>query len=122
MQAVTVALNRETAGRREAARRRVGWSQLTEAPLSWLTRLFGCWHQEMSRPFTLGGGSYRVCLECGAHRRFNLQVWEMIGPFYYETPGATTELYQGMAAQVKTTKVRAATPQRTQPRSLRAAA
>lgn len=115
MQAVTIALNRET------ARQRVEWSQLTAVPVSWLTRLFGCWHQEMSRPFTLGGQSYRVCLECGAHRHFNLQAWEMTGPFYYETPGATTELYQGLRANARV--LRAERTERTEPpRALRAAA
>jgi hypothetical protein len=28
--------------------------------------LFGCWHRKLSRPFTLSGRTYEVCLSCGA--------------------------------------------------------
>jgi hypothetical protein len=52
----------------------------------WLNRLVGCWHTEMSRPFSSEGKAYRVCLSCGAHRRFNLRNWEMQGDFYYRLP------------------------------------
>ena len=31
--------------------------------------LFGCWHRNLSRPFTLSGWTYEVCLNCG--RKFN---------------------------------------------------
>ena len=27
--------------------------------------LFGCWHLKLSRPFTLSGWTYEVCLTCG---------------------------------------------------------
>lgn len=27
--------------------------------------LFGCWHRNISRPFTLSGWTYEVCLNCG---------------------------------------------------------
>src|ERR1051326_6655565 len=47
-----------------------------------ITRLFGCWHWEMSRPFTRSSETYRVCLKCGARRRFDLERWEMVGPYY----------------------------------------
>jgi len=49
----------------------------------WITRLLGCWHKEMSRPFSHQGHSYRTCLNCGASRRFNVGSWEMQGKFYY---------------------------------------
>jgi len=52
----------------------------------WFTRLFGCWHKEMSRPFTDQGQTYRSCLDCGARRQFNLRRWEMQGDFYYGLP------------------------------------
>jgi hypothetical protein len=26
---------------------------------------FGCWHRNLSRPFTLSGRTYEVCLSCG---------------------------------------------------------
>ncbi len=50
---------------------------------SWVARVFGCWHREMSRPFSQAGRSYRTCLNCGAHRRFNVGNWEMQGSYYY---------------------------------------
>jgi hypothetical protein len=48
-----------------------------------LNRLFGCWHSEMSRPFSNDGQSYRVCLSCGARRQFDIRTWETQGDFYY---------------------------------------
>ena len=27
--------------------------------------VFGCWHRNRSRPFTLSGWTYEVCLNCG---------------------------------------------------------
>jgi hypothetical protein len=51
----------------------------------WFTRVFGCWHKEMSRPFT-DQETYRTCLDCGARRQFNLRRWEMQGDFYYGLP------------------------------------
>jgi hypothetical protein len=50
---------------------------------SLVTRVFGCWHGELSRPFSRGGRAYRKCLSCGAQRRFNLGNWEMQGKFFY---------------------------------------
>ena len=47
-----------------------------------VTRVFGCWHAELSRPFSRGGRAYRKCLSCGAQRRFNLGNWEMQGKFF----------------------------------------
>lgn len=66
------------------------WADLTDAlAMVWrgMTRWFGCWHLEMSRPFTRGDESYRVCLKCGTHRRFDLKTWETVGPYYL--PGET---------------------------------
>lgn len=30
-----------------------------------LNRIFGCWHRNISRPFTISGRTYEVCLRCG---------------------------------------------------------
>jgi hypothetical protein len=41
-----------------------------------LERLFGCWHRNVSRPFTISGRTYEVCLDCGkqfAYVRVNFQ-------------------------------------------------
>ena len=57
-----------------------------------VARLFGCWHTDMSRPFSHHGHAYRVCLNCGAQRRFNLGNWQMNGNLYYERAN-TSRLY-----------------------------
>jgi hypothetical protein len=54
-----------------------------------MARVFGCWHREMSRPFSSQGQTYRTCLHCGARRQFNLGRWEMQGRYYYR-PAANT--------------------------------
>jgi hypothetical protein len=66
---------------------------------NWVARVFGCWHMEMSRPFSHQGQAYRVCLNCGAQRRFNLGNWRMHGNLYYER-ATTSKLYpaDGFAA------------------------
>ena len=51
-----------------------------------VARVFGCWHREMSRPFTLNGQSYRACLDCGARRSFDTKDWKMVGAYYYDRP------------------------------------
>lgn len=51
-----------------------------------VARVFGCWHAELSRPFSHEGHAYRVCLSCGAQRQFNLGNWQMQGNFYYHKP------------------------------------
>jgi hypothetical protein len=53
---------------------------------SGLNRIFGCWHSEMSRPFSGDGLAYRTCLSCGARRQFNTRSWETEGDFYYRLP------------------------------------
>lgn len=50
-----------------------------------VTRVFGCRHSSMSRPFTCDGRTYRVCLGCGKRRDFDLKTWTMSGPFYIGT-------------------------------------
>jgi hypothetical protein len=46
-------------------------------------KVFGCWHKELSRPFTSVKESYRVCLDCGARKQFDTQTLKTFGPFYY---------------------------------------
>ena len=45
-------------------------------------RVVTCWHVRLSRPFTHGKESYRVCLRCGMRREFDVQSWKCIGRFY----------------------------------------
>ncbi len=56
---------------------------LTAIPNSWLTRLFGCRHRNMSPPFTGGEETYRSCMRCGARRLFNVERGKMTGAYYY---------------------------------------
>jgi hypothetical protein len=74
--------------------RQSGPSSIPEGVGGWIARLFGCWHREMSRPFSHHGQAYRVCLTCGAQRKFNLSNWKMQGQFYYNSPDS--ELVNGI--------------------------
>jgi len=58
--------------------------ELFTKPIGLIARIFGCWHQRMSRPFTNKKESYRVCLHCGAHRRFDTTTFKTHGPFYFK--------------------------------------
>jgi hypothetical protein len=44
---------------------------------------FGCWHKDLSRPFTHGNNSYVTCLGCGARKHFDLKRWSAVGSFYF---------------------------------------
>ena len=46
------------------------------------TKLFGCWHEQVSRPFTAGKTAYRSCLSCGARRQFDPETLRTFGGFY----------------------------------------
>ena len=48
-----------------------------------ITRLFGCWHDNLSRPFTQDKTAYRSCLNCGARKQFNTITLETHGKFYF---------------------------------------
>ena len=48
-----------------------------------LRRGFGCWHLQLSLPFTRDNETYRTCVRCGARRRFDLDQWAMVGAFYH---------------------------------------
>jgi len=39
--------------------------------------LFGCHHSHLSRVFTLGGETYRVCCDCGAKYAYSLKAMSM---------------------------------------------
>ena len=48
-----------------------------------ITKLFGCWHNNISRPFIQGKTAYRSCLQCGARKQFNPETLETHGNFYF---------------------------------------
>jgi hypothetical protein len=51
-------------------------------PFFLISKIWSCWHRRMSRPFTRDGKTYRVCLRCGVHRRFDLEQWKTKGSYY----------------------------------------
>lgn len=67
-----------------------------------LTRLFGCRHKEMSRPFSHQGQAYRTCVNCGAQKKFNLGSWEMQGDFYYRLP--TSKYFRALNGVTSSTR------------------
>lgn len=46
-------------------------------------KLFGCWHNNISRPFVQGQTAYRSCLQCGARKQFNPETLQTHGDFYF---------------------------------------
>jgi len=48
-----------------------------------ISKLFGCWHENLSRPFTQEKIAYRSCLNCGARKQFNPETLKTYGNFYY---------------------------------------
>ena len=46
-------------------------------------KLFGCWHEDLSRPFVQNSVAYRTCLHCGARKQFNTETLQTFGAFYY---------------------------------------
>ncbi len=48
-----------------------------------MTKLFGCWHKNISRPFSQGKIAYRNCLDCGARRQFNPETLKTYGHFHF---------------------------------------
>lgn len=56
-------------------------------------KLFGCWHKNLSRPFTAEKESYRACLHCGARQKFDAAQMRTTKKFYYPpTISQTTKL------------------------------
>jgi hypothetical protein len=51
--------------------------------LGLMTTLFGCWHKNVSRPFTQENTAYRSCLDCGARKPFNTKTLKTYGNFYF---------------------------------------
>ena len=48
-----------------------------------IASLFGCRHNNLSRPFTTNKVSYRTCLSCGARKRFDPEKLVTHRAFYY---------------------------------------
>ena len=41
-------------------------------------RAFGCWHRHISRPFTLWGRTYEICLDCGKELPYSLELMSRV--------------------------------------------
>jgi hypothetical protein len=76
----------------------------TSSPNSWLTRLFGCGHRNMSPPFTWGEETYRSCIRCGARRLFNVERGKMTGAYYYASLSSLYEPQRRNDSQRETGK------------------
>ncbi len=64
---------------------------LTNAAQRLVTRLMGgCWQHNLSRPFTRNGKTYRVCMNCGLSRDFNLSTWQTQGASYALPPNSVS--------------------------------
>src|SRR5213595_3161125 len=72
--------------RQQAERARV----LNNAAQRLVQRLLGCWQHDLSRPFTHQGRTYRVCMNCGLSRDFNLNTWQTQGASYTLRPVPTS--------------------------------
>lgn len=67
------------------ARQRINLSQVIYwllGPFRLISKIWSCWHRQMSRPFTRDGETYRACLRCGVQRRFDLDAWKTKGAYY----------------------------------------
>lgn len=58
-------------------------NQVFGAKVGIFAKLFGCVHNNISRPFTSGKTSYRTCLGCGARKQFDSETLKTFGSFYY---------------------------------------
>lgn len=52
-----------------------------------ISRLIGCSHKNLSRPFIEGKTAYKSCLDCGARKQFDPETFESYGTFYYPSAG-----------------------------------
>ena len=50
--------------------------------LGLLSRIVGCSHRNLSRPFVEGGIGYKTCLNCGARSPFDSKTFTTNGKFY----------------------------------------
>ena len=50
-----------------------------------ISKLFGCWHENLSRPFNYEKTTYRSCLQCGARKQFDPDTFKTVGNFYFPT-------------------------------------
>ena len=52
-----------------------------------ISKLFGCHHQRMSKPVTTGNNCYQYCAKCGARRLYDTKTFKSYGEFYQPSVG-----------------------------------
>jgi hypothetical protein len=62
--------------------RRVINPQVFGERIGLLTSIFGCWHEDVGRPFVEGKTAYRSCVKCGARKQFNTETLQTFGDFH----------------------------------------
>jgi len=45
----------------------------------------------MSMPLTVDGETFKACITCGAHRKFNLETWLEEGGYYFPADERETQ-------------------------------
>lgn len=53
------------------------WKALIDAAVRFLDVILGCWHFNTSRPFTILGHTYEVCLDCGKQFSYSLRTMSL---------------------------------------------
>ncbi len=53
-----------------------------EKKQSFIKRLFGCWHQRMSKPVTTDETTFCYCKDCRLRRKFDIETFKLEGAFY----------------------------------------
>lgn len=64
------------------------WEPLMNATVLFLDVILGCWHFNMSRPCTISGRTYKVCLDCGKQFSYSLRTMSL-----------TTESFRVLSSQ-----------------------
>jgi len=61
--------------------------------IGFFSKVFGCWHKRLGRPVTRNRVTFRSCIECGARKKFDMERFQTMGPFYYP-PTVKTEQFR----------------------------
>lgn len=54
------------------------WDSITHQLANAFEFAFGCHHTKLSRVFTIGGRTYKVCCDCGTNFDYSLQTMSMV--------------------------------------------
>jgi hypothetical protein len=63
--------------------------------------IFGCWHRNLSRPFTCSGRTYEVCVDCGKQLPYSLETMSLCkeNPKYERTDARLSHRTEGYMLQ-----------------------